>query len=45
MPKIQLYATSLTTLWVYEYFLTLGDEVTEFTNDNDIGQKGPDRLI
>jgi len=27
MSKIQLYTTSVTALWVYDYLLTLGDEV------------------
>ena len=32
--QIQLYAISVTTLWIYDYFLTVGDEVVDFINDD-----------
>ena len=35
MSKIQLYSVSLVTLWVYDYFLTVGDEVAKSTDDNN----------
>lgn len=34
---MQLYMISLTALWVYDYFLTVGEEVAEFTDNNDAG--------
>ena len=35
MSKIQLYSVSLITLWVYDYFLTVGDEVAKFIDGNN----------
>jgi len=33
--QTQLYAAGLVALWVYEYFLTLDDEVAEVSSNND----------
>ena len=32
---MQLFQVSATALWVYDYFLTFEDEVTELYDDND----------
>jgi len=36
--SIQLYSVGTTTLWAYDYFLTVGDEVAVYRG-NDAGKK------
>ena len=43
MARTQLYGITLVTLWVYDYFLTVDDEVAGFINETT--QREPDRPI